>query len=63
MLDSALEEALAVTVKEAGQPETVARRLTAWLRRMSQGASAKEDDARFLMSVCEELNLGRKDAD
>lgn len=63
MLDSALEEALAVTVKEAGQPETVARRLTAWLRRMSQGSSAKEDDARFLMSVCEELNLGRKDAD
>ncbi|MDE0039071.1 MAG: hypothetical protein OXU77_16195 [Gammaproteobacteria bacterium] len=63
MLDGALEESLTETVREAGQPETVARRLTAWLRQMSQGPLAKEDDARFLMAVCDVLELEDDDAD
>ena len=63
MLDRTLEEALVESVREAGQPETVARRLTAWLRQTSQGELAEEDEARFLLAVCEELDLGGKDAD
>lgn len=63
MLDRALEEALVEAVREARQPESVARRLTAWLRQMSQGESAAEDDARFLIAVCDELDLGEDDAD
>ena len=63
MLDRALQEALEEAVREAGQPETVARRLTAWLRQMSEGALAKEDDARFLTAACDELDLGVDDAD
>ena len=62
-LDPALEEALAETLREAGQPEAVARRLTAWLRQMSQGPLVKEDDARFLKAVCDELALEDGDAD
>ena len=63
MLDQALEESLAETVREAGQPESVARRLTAWLQQMSQGPLMKEDDARFLKAVCDELEQedGRAD--
>lgn len=62
MLDPALEEALARSVREAGQPETVARRLAAWLRQISEGALSKEDEARFLLGVCGELDLGADDA-
>ena len=63
MLDPALEQALVETVREAGQPEAVGRRLTAWLREMSQGSFLKEEDGRFLMAVCEELDLEDDDAD
>ncbi|MYE25506.1 MAG: hypothetical protein F4Y01_16470 [Gammaproteobacteria bacterium] len=63
MLDPALEESLAETIKEAGQPETVARRLTAWLRRMAQGSPVEEDEARFLTAVFEVLDLEDEDAD
>ncbi|MDE0242545.1 MAG: hypothetical protein OXQ84_20515 [bacterium] len=63
MLDEALEESLTETVREAGQPETVARRLTAWLKQMSERALAKEDDARFLQGVCDVLELEDDDAD
>lgn len=63
MLDRALEEALAETVREAGQPEAVVRRLTAWLRQMSQGALVKEEDVIFLMAVCDELDVEDEDAD
>ena len=62
-IDEALEGALTETVREAGQPEAVARRLTAWLRQMSQGPLMKEDEARFLNAVCDELELGAEDAD
>lgn len=63
MLDGALEQALKETVREAGQPETVARRLAAWLTQMSQGSLVKEDDARFLQGVCDVLELEDDDAD
>ena len=62
MLDQALEESVTETVRDAGQPESVARRLTAWLRQMSQGPLVKEDDARFLKAVCDELDLEAGDA-
>ena len=63
MLDRALEESLLEAVLEARQPESVARRLMAWLTQMSQGESATEDDARFLAAVCDELDLGDNNAD
>ena len=63
MLDKALEEALEESIKESGQPEPVARRITAWLRQMSQGTSTYEDDTRFLMDVCNELRLGSESED
>ena len=56
-IDKALEDALVETVNKSGQPEAVARRITAWLRQMSQGSLSKEDDARFLQAVCDELRL------
>ena len=62
-IDEALEEALTETVQDAGQPEAVARRLTAWLRQMSKGPLVKEDDARFLNAVCDELEMEAVDAD
>ena len=63
MLDPALEEALAAVVREAGQPATVARRLIAWLTRMSEGELVQEDHAVFLSEVCSEIELGGEDAD
>lgn len=63
MLDPALEESLAETVREAGQPEAVARRLTAWLRQMGQGSLVEEDEARFLTAVFDVLELEDEDAD
>lgn len=63
MLDRALEEAVAETVRKAGQPESVARRLTAWLTDMSKGALVPEDDARFLKAVCDALELEDENAD
>ncbi len=62
-IDQALDEAVAETVRDMGQPEAVARRLTAWLREMSQGPLAKEEGARFLNAVCRELELEAEDAD
>ena len=62
MLDRALEDALEEVVREAGQPETVARRLRAWLRQLSEGSLAKEEDVRFLTAACDELDLEPEDA-
>ncbi len=63
MLDHALEESLSEAVRQAGQPESVARRLTAWLRQMSQGAPLTEDYETFLQAARDELDLGNKNAD
>ncbi len=62
-IDEALEQALTETVRDRGQPEAVARRLTAWLRQMSQAPLTKEEEARFLNAVCDELKLEAEDAD
>ena len=45
-----------------GSRRALPRRLTAWLRQMSQGPLVKEDDARFLKAVCDELDLEAGDA-
>ena len=63
MLDPALEEALAEVVGEAGLSEAVARRLTAWLRRMSEGELVREDNVVFLSEACSEIRLEDEDAD
>ena len=63
MLDPALEESLAETVREAGQPETVTQRLTAWLRQMGQDSLVTEDETKFLKEVCDVLELEDEDAD
>ena len=63
MLDRALEASLSETVLKAGQPETVARRLTAWLRAMSKGSLSREDHTGFLDAVRHEVDLEDEHAD
>ena len=63
MLDPALEEALAEVAGEVGQPQTVARRLVAWLKQMSESELDEEDNVMFLTGVCQELAHGATDAD
>ena len=63
MLDKALEEALEESIKESGQPESVTRRITAWLREMSQGTLTYEENTRFFKDVCNELKLGSESED
>ena len=62
-LDKALEDALAEVVCEAGQPETVTRRLIAWLREMSIGEMTREDSVKRLKAARESLDLGSDHAD
>lgn len=63
MLDNALVEALFDVVSEAGQPKSVARRLMAWLTRMSEGELPPEDHERFLKDVCDAICLEEGDED
>lgn len=62
MLDKALKEAIDEVVNEAGQPKSVAQRLTAWLTRMSEAELEREENAQFLHNVREALVLGDNDA-
>ena len=63
MLDKALVEALGEVVSEAGQPKSVARRLMAWLTRMSEGELPREDHERFLKDVCNAIVMETGDED
>ena len=61
MIDKALVDAIANAAAEAGQPESVASRLTAWLREMSETDMAREDNERFLRDVCRALVMEEDD--
>lgn len=63
MLDKSLIEALAIVVSESGQPQSVAKRLTAWLTRMSEGDLPREEHERFLQDVCSAIVMEDRDAD
>ena len=63
MLDKALEDAIKVVASEEGQPETVALRLIAFLKRMSEGELANKDSENLLLQVCNVLHLEDNNAD
>ena len=63
-LDSALQEALQAAVAELGQPNSVAKRLAAWLESLSDGEETEDLNNRFYESVLAELRVaGDDDAD
>ena len=51
MLDRALVDAIVEVVADEGQPESVAKRLIAWLTARSEGEPSRDEDTRFLESV------------
>jgi hypothetical protein len=63
MLDKALTEAIAEVVAEAGQPASVAHRLTAWLTRLSETDLGQDENTQFLANVRNALMLEDGDAD
>ncbi len=63
-LDPALSDALRQAASEAGQPEAVAKRLAAWLARLSDGQLSREASAQFYEEVRQALAIeGASDAD
>jgi hypothetical protein len=50
-LDPALIEAVKEASSEAGHPDSLAKRLLAWLTRMSDGELSREADAQFYADV------------
>ncbi len=63
-LDSALIEALQKAVNEVGQPKSVADRLIAWLKSLSDGEASEDLNLQFYENVLAELQVGGvKDAD
>ena len=49
--------------RSQGQPQSVAKRLTAWLTRMSEGDLPREEHERFLQDVCSAIVMEDRDAD
>jgi hypothetical protein len=63
-LDRALSNALREATREAGQADTVASRLLAWLTRLSDEELSREAGAKFYDEVRAELKVdGAGDAD
>lgn len=63
-LDRALSDALRQATREAGQADTVANRLSAWLTRLSDEELSRETGAKFYDEVRAELKIdGASDAD
>ncbi len=50
-IDRALEEAVKEIVKEKGQPEITSNRIIAWLKELSIGNQAVDDELKFLEST------------
>jgi hypothetical protein len=64
MLDPALVTAIAEAVKAEGRSPNVARRLTAWVRRLSEGDVGRDENNGFIANVREALReTGSSDAD
>lgn len=62
MVDRALARAIIEVAEDLDQPESVSRRLNAWLREMSNGELTSEDNERFLIGVCNAIRLEDEDA-
>lgn len=63
-LDPALADALRQAASEAEQPEAVAKRLAAWLARLSDGQLSREASAQFYDEVRQALTIeGTNNAD
>lgn len=56
-LDKELEEAVRAVVSDAAQPPSVAQRLIAWLKDLSEGEVGFEDKARHLENLRSALDL------
>lgn len=63
MLDDALKHAIAEVVAGSDQPESVTRRLLAWLNEMSTAELSNDEHTQFLRNVQEALSLGNTDED
>ena len=62
MLDEALIEAVAEVCSEDGQPASVAKRLTAWLKQKSESDLSKDENTQFLLTVCSALEMDESNA-
>ena len=62
MLDTALAHAITEITADFGQPRSVAQRLLAWLKQMSEAELTKDENTQFLANVCNAL-LVEEDAD
>lgn len=60
-LDKELEEAVRSVVAEAKQPSTVAQRMIAWLKELSESDLGPEDKSRHLDNVRSALDLEGSD--
>jgi hypothetical protein len=56
-LDKELEDAVRSVVTDAGQSSSVAQRLLAWLKDLSEGELGTEDKLRHLETLRSALNL------
>jgi hypothetical protein len=56
-LDPALSDAIAEAARTSGQPQAVARRLLAWLARLSDGELSRGANAEFYESTREVILL------
>lgn len=56
-LDPALVEALETAVAEAGQPASVAHRLNAWLKALSEGEASEDLQMQFYENTRGELQI------
>jgi hypothetical protein len=57
-LDKELEEAVRTAVADAKQPSSVAQRLIAWLKELSENDLGTNDQASYLEKVRDALNIG-----
>lgn len=63
MVDSALTSAIEEIVKEIGQPDSVAKKLNAWLKNMSEGDPGIDENTLIFKEVCKSLHVEITDAD
>ena len=61
-LDTALEQAVCKATEELGQSPAVAKRLTAWLRALSNGEVVAKDNDAYFENVIAEIRIENDNA-
>lgn len=56
-IDEEVEKAIVRAVKESGQPETLAKKIVAWFREVSERELGSEDNLQHLDAVRAEVKL------